>query len=79
MQGRDRVGFSTVRGFDVRRCEYRSSGENLDLFAKLAVFLWPMDGPWLVAGDLNIDPDVLRMSGFLEAVPRVLFEPREPT
>ena len=55
------------------------SEENLNILQEVAIVLKKLRGPWIVAGDFNLNPDMLRSSGWLDVVKGVLVAPASPT
>ena len=55
------------------------SKRNLDLLQCLAAILAGIQGPWMVAGDFNVTPEVLRASGWLSLVRGVIHTPSSAT
>ena len=49
---------------------------NLDILHSVAATIAELQGPWLVAGDFNMEPSLLRQSGWLELVKGVLHVPQ---
>ena len=60
-------------------CTEGLSQRNLDLLQCLAGVLSRIRGPWLVAGDFNMTPDMLRASGWLTLVKGVVHAPEVAT
>ena len=52
---------------------------NLDILHSVAAAITELEGPWLVAGDFNMETSLLRQSGWLELVKGVLHVPASPT
>jgi len=52
---------------------------NLAVLQEVAVVLKQLRGPWVLAGDWNINPDLLRSSAWLDVVGGVLVAPQTPT
>jgi len=55
------------------------SEENLCILQEVAIVLKKLRGPWIVAGDFNLNPDLLRSSGWLDIINGVLVAPTSPT
>ena len=55
------------------------SQANLDILHSLAATISELQGPWLIAGDFNLEPSLLRQSGWLQLVKGVVHAPPDPT
>ena len=60
-------------------CSEGLSTRNLDLLQTVAGALVELNGQWLIAGDFNMPPDVLRQSGWLNVVRGAIHAPDAPT
>ena len=52
---------------------------NLDIVHSVAAAISDLKGPWLVAGDFNLEPSLLRQSGWMQLVKGVVHAPAQPT
>jgi len=52
---------------------------NLAVLQEIAVVLKQIRGPWILAGDWNLNPDLLRSSAWLDVVGGVIVAPTTPT
>ena len=55
------------------------SKTNLAFLQEVAGVLLRLEGQWLVGGDFNFAPDVLRKSGWLQLVQGTVHQPESPT
>ena len=55
------------------------SQANLDILHSVAATISELQGPWLIAGDFNLEPSLLRQSGWLQLVKGVVHAPPNPT
>ena len=55
------------------------SQANLDILHCVAAAIAELQGPWLIAGDFNLEPCLLRQSGWLQLVSGVVHAPLQPT
>ena len=55
------------------------SDANLHIMKETAAFLRTVRGPWVLAADFNMPPDVLRASGWLDVIKGVVHAPLLPT
>ena len=55
------------------------SQANLDILHSVAAAISELQGPWLIAGDFNLEPALLRQSGWLQLVKGVVHAPPNPT
>ena len=55
------------------------SPANLDILHSVAAAISALKGPWLVAGDFNLEPSLLRQSGWMQLVKGVVHAPAQPT
>ena len=60
-------------------CAEGLSSRNLDLLHHIAGVAAALDGPWVIGGDFNIAPDILRASGWLALVRGVIVSTANPT
>ena len=60
-------------------CSEGLSRRNLDLLQSLAQVIDSLHGPWIVAADFNMSPEVLRSSGWLNLVHGRVVAPSAPT
>ena len=55
------------------------SQANLDILHHVAAAISGLQGPWLIAGDFNIEPNLIRQSGWLQLVRGVVHAPAQLT
>ena len=55
------------------------SESNLHILAEAAALLGTLSGPWVIAGDWNITPDMLSATGWLDVVKGRIVSPAAPT
>ena len=52
---------------------------NVAILEQLTIHLSTLRGPWIIAGDWNLSPDVLQASGWLDTVGGSIVAPSDPT
>ena len=55
------------------------SQANLNILHCVAAAISELQGPWLIAGDFNLEPSLLRQSGWLQLMKGVVHAPVQPT
>ena len=55
------------------------SQANFDILHSVAAAIAELQGPWLLAGDFNVEPSLLRQSGWLQLDKGVVHAPTQPT
>ena len=53
--------------------------ENLDILECAAMLIASLRGPWVLCGDFNLTPEVLRASGWVNHVQGRIVAPKRPT
>ncbi len=56
-----------------------ASPQNLAHLDKTAALIKSLKGPWVIAGDLNMPPEVLKATGFIEFIDGVVIAIADPT